>query len=119
MRNLAAAAALLLLAACSDDQPEVTSANPPGNGVCLDKGQIDHTDILTDGAILFYMKAGKIWQNTLRFDCTGLKLENGFSYENDANEVCSNQQTIRVLRTGAYCELGQFTPFTPPALPKP
>jgi hypothetical protein len=116
--SVLAGAAILTLAGCSDD-PEVITTNPPGNGVCLQRSLIDHTDILSDNTILFYMKDGKIWQNSLRFACPGLKLENGFGYEADASEICSNMQTIHVLRSGGLCEIGQFLPFTPPVLPKP
>jgi hypothetical protein len=109
---------LLALAGCSDDEPGVTSdSGTPGNGVCLATAQIDHTDIVNDSAIVFFMKDGKAYMNTMRIPCSSLKMEDGFGYTTDAAEVCSNSQTIRVLRSGNFCELGQFTPFTPPKVP--
>jgi hypothetical protein len=111
-------AALLALVGCSDDEPAVTSDSAPsGNGVCLATAQIDHTDIVNDSAIVFFMKDGKAYMNTMRIPCSSLKMEDGFAYMTDAAEVCSNSQTIRVLRSGNFCELGQFTPFTPPKVP--
>ena len=111
-------AALLALAGCSDDEPAVANdSDAPGNGVCLTVGQIDHTDIVNDSAIVFFMKDGKAYMNTMRIPCSSLKMEDGFAYTTDTAEVCSNSQTIRVLRSGNFCELGQFTPFTPPKVP--
>jgi len=108
-------AALLVLAGCSDDAPVVANdGGPAGNGVCLPVSQIDHTDIVNETAIVFFMKDGKAYMNTMRIPCSSLKMEDGFTYVTDAAEVCSNSQTIRVKNSGNFCELGQFTPFTPP-----
>ena len=111
-------AALLALAGCSDDAPVVSNdSGPAGNGVCLQTSQIDHTDIVNESAIVFFMKDGKAFMNTMRIPCSSLKMEDGFAYTTDAAEVCSNSQTIRVKNSGNFCELGQFTPFTPPKIP--
>lgn len=112
------AATLLALAGCSDDVDTTAEATPKGNGICLRTDDVDHTEIINDGAILFHMKAGKPYLNTLRYPCPSLTMEGGFTYETPAPEICSEAQTIRVLRSGNFCELGQFTPFevsTPPA----
>jgi hypothetical protein len=121
-RNRAAflALGLLALAGCSDDTPppdETASGLPSGNGVCLSVPQIDHTQIMSDTAIIFIMKDGKTYTNTLPMPCPSLTMENGFTYLNDAIEICSNAQTIRVARSGNFCELGQFTQFQAPKLP--
>ena len=119
-RNFAAlmATAMLALTGCSDDATVVDAQSTlAGNGVCLPVNQIDHTQILTDSAILFYMKSGKTWVNTITIPCSSLTMEDGFSYVNDVLEICSNSQTIRVARSGNFCELGQFTPFEVPKLP--
>ncbi|HTJ63463.1 MAG TPA: hypothetical protein VL899_06600 [Alphaproteobacteria bacterium] len=120
-RNRAAflAIGLLALAGCSDDPAPTddTGGLPPGNGICLSVPQIDHTEIMSDKAIIFVMKDGKTYTNTMPIACPSLTMEKGFTYLNDAIEICSNAQTIRVLRSGNYCELGQFTPFQTPKLP--
>jgi hypothetical protein len=112
-------AAILALAGCSDDAPatDAPPAETAGNGVCLQTSQIDRTDIVNDSAIVFFMKGGKAYMNTMRIPCSSLKMEDGFAYMNDVPEICSASQTIRVLRSGNFCELGQFTPFDPPKLP--
>ncbi len=109
-------ASVLTLAGCSDDPvTEDAGTKTAGNGVCLQTSDIDHTEILNDSAIVFFMKTGKPYLNTLTFPCPSLKIEDGFAYEADFPEICSNSQTIRVLRSGNFCELGQFTPYNPAA----
>ena len=112
-------AAILALAGCSDDAAptDAQPAETAGNGVCLPTAQIDHTEIVNESAIVFFMKDGKAYMNTMRIPCSSLKMEDGFAYMNDVPEICSASQTIRVLRSGNFCELGQFTPFDPPKLP--
>ncbi len=113
-------AAMLALGGCADDEvADNAAARSGGNGVCLPATQIDHTDILTDDAIVFYMKSGKPYLNKLTFACPSLKMEDGFAFVADFSEICSNSQTIRVLRSGNFCELGQFTPYDPAAKPAP
>lgn len=119
LRNamMALGGAMLVLSGCADD-PAPVDTGAPGNGVCLQVTAIDHTEIKDDNTILFFMKGGKAWKNTLTFQCPSLKIEDGFAYQTDLPEICSNMQTIRVLRSGNFCELGQFTPYeTAPAKP--
>jgi hypothetical protein len=106
-----------MLGGCADDDAVADSGIPKGNGVCLQKSQIDHTEIVNDGSIVFFMKTGKPYLNTLRFPCPSLTMEGGFAYESDFPEICSQSQTIHVLRSGNFCELGNFTPFNVPAPP--
>jgi len=113
-------AALLATAGCA----EQTAATAPAadqaathNSVCLQTVMIDHTSIPDDNTILFHMRDHKVWKNTLPFSCPGLKIEGGFEYETRIDEICSNLQTIRVLRERSVCMLGAFTPYEPP--PKP
>ncbi len=91
-----------------------TAPPPPAKGVCLPANLVDHTTVLSDTEILFHMKNRKIWKNTLHQTCTGLKFEHGFSEDIRGNMICANMQTIRVLRQGSICSLGDFTPYTPP-----
>src|SRR5579862_3599888 len=110
------ASGLLVIPACSDDEPPPTTASnlSGGNGICIQTDFIDHTDIQDDKTIIFHMKGGIAYKNNLQFACTSLKNEGGFAYVTDFPEICSNAETIRVLRSGILCELGQFTPYTPP-----
>lgn len=81
--------------------------------VCLRSIDIDHTKTPNDHTILFFMKDGKIWSTTLRSDCPEL-IFNGFEYApTPRDKVCANMQTIRVLKSGAICEIGPLLPTTP------
>ena len=122
-RTSVRAAALLVLACtvtaltgCSDDAaPTAQNSGPPGNGTCIQTGLVGRAQIMDDSTILFIMKDGTAWKNTLRFSCSGLTFENGFEYTPDTTvRACSNDQTIRVEHTGTFCELGQFTASAAP-----
>lgn len=110
---IAASFALLSGVAAVSAQP-AAPANPP---VCLRLDMpknIDHTHVVDDRTVLFYMRDGKIWKNTLKSPCPGL-LFHGFSFLTHYPEVCSNAQGIQVLVTGQVCSLGEFTPYQAPS----
>jgi hypothetical protein len=101
------AIALFALAAA---MPSVAKAAEEAGTTCLKTYLIDHTDVRNERTIVFHMKGGKTWVNTLATRCPGLRF-NGFEYVvRGPAEVCSNRQAIRVLKTGSVCMLGTFTP---------
>jgi len=83
--------------------------------VCLQTFQIDHTSVLDTKTIIFHMKGGKAWKNTLLNPCAGLNFH-GFimNVHGGTDEVCSNQQSIKVLESGNICMMGEFTPYAVP-----
>lgn len=94
--------------------PAAKSANSAP--VCLETYLIDHTHTVDPKTILFYMRDGTIWQNTLQSPCPGLMLHGFVDVVRD-DRICSNMQSIRVLVTQNVCMLGTFTRYTPPAKP--
>ena len=86
--------------------------------VCLPAYQIDHTQVLHDSSILFYMRNHKVWKNTPINNCSTLSVSTqGFSYEPTSpgsDEICSNLVTIHVNDTHETCLLGEFVAYTPP-----
>jgi len=86
--------------------------------VCLWTSQIDHTKTVDAQTLLFYMRNGKVWKNTLQSRCPSLKFY-GFAYVTRDGQICSNQQVIHVLKTHETCVLGAFEPYQPPAKPVP
>lgn len=78
--------------------------------VCLQATEIRSTSILDDRTILFRMNDGAQWKNILQADCPGLKMAGGFDYAIRADEICSNEQRIRVHAMPATCFLGTFAP---------
>jgi hypothetical protein len=108
-KSLSLGAAVLALATTAAlAQPASVSSS--GN-VCLKTIQIDHTETPDTHTILFFMKNGSAWKNTLKSDCVGLR-QNGFIYmPTPPDQVCGNFQTIRAIETKSVCVLGAFTPY--------
>ncbi|HVZ69684.1 MAG TPA: hypothetical protein VG891_09485 [Rhizomicrobium sp.] len=103
-----AAIALTLGTTVAFAQPATVSSS--GN-VCLKTILIDHTETPDTKTILFFMKNGTAWKNTLKSDCIGLR-QNGFIYmPTPPDQVCGNFQTIRTIETRSVCVLGPFTPY--------
>ena len=110
----AGCALLIGLALCANPTRAATT------DMCLRTHEIDHTSIPDNSTILFHMKDGKVWKNSLHAPCFNLKFQGSFQYTADFEEICANAQTIRVLqpgvgaRFGASCLLGEFTPVANP-----
>ena len=92
-------------------------ADQPTKSVCIQADEVDHTKVLNDHQILFYMRGKQVWLNTLQARCTTLPIQDGFAMAANYSEFCANSQSIRVLRTGQFCQLGEFTPYQKPAGP--
>lgn len=105
------AAGLVLAGAAFAARAESAPHPPP---VCLEVSRIDHTHVVDPRTILFYMRGGAIWKNTLPAACPDL-IFNGFAFATSIDEICSNMQSFRVLYSGEVCMLGTFTPYTPAA----
>jgi hypothetical protein len=106
---------LTLILGMAAASPRAMAADTAAGPVCLQFIRIHHTTIPDDQTILFHMRDGTTWKNTLPEPCVGLRVENGFAYEpTSLDNVCSNLSTIRVLRQGSFCQLGTFTPYVPP-----
>lgn len=99
-------------------QPAPTPAPTTGVGpVCLHPfstptDTINHTHVLDPQHVLFYMRDGKVWLNTLKGRCPGLMFH-GFSFVTPEDDVCANSTPIKVIESGETCTLGPFTPYVP------
>ncbi len=85
---------------------------------CINVSRIRETHATDDRTILFYMRGGDVYRNTLRFECRGLERENRISYRVVGNRLCS-VDTVAVLRQfgggfdeGIRCGLGRFFQIT-------
>jgi hypothetical protein len=108
MKSYSAVSVLLLLTGASAG----VAQNGPAP-VCLRSIDIDHTKTPNAHTVLYFMKDGKVWRGSLRSDCPDLVF-NGFEYAPTPREsICANMQTIRVLKTGAICEVGPLVPAQP------
>ncbi len=83
---------------------------------CVSISRIDHTRIIDDRTIVFYMRGDQIYINHLPKRCPGLKRADSYSYRTALNQLC-NVDVIRVLdsfggdlpRPGVACGLGKFS----------
>ena len=85
---------------------------------CVNLSSIDHTSVVDDRNILFYMHGNKIYRNHLPYKCTGLKINKTFMYRTSLHQLC-NVDIITVLDNLGFgyspansCGLGLFYPVT-------
>lgn len=85
---------------------------------CINVSRIRQTHATDDRTVLFYMRGGDVYRNTLQYECRGLERENRISYRVTGNRLCS-VDTIAVLRQfgssfdmGIRCGLGRFFQIT-------
>lgn len=84
-----------------------------GNTTCLKTVLVDHTSVKDASTIVYYMKGGEVWKNSLNTPCTTLP-HNGYIYMPTVpDNICGNLQRIKVIQTGEVCQLGAFTPAPP------
>ena len=108
-RLIAAAAAALALSTGAAFAQAGAGTTTVGQHTCLWTYQIDHTHYAKPQTVLFYMKDGHVWQNTLKGPCPGLNFH-GFSFVSNSDRICGPEIGIRVIRTGEVCSLGEFSP---------
>ena len=90
-----------------------------GQKVCLNNQDVLSTTSTDGKTMVFKMRNGTTYINHLRGPCPGLRF-NGFAWElRGINDICENQQTLRVLRSGEVCMLGKFDPPLPPGAKVP
>jgi hypothetical protein len=103
------------LAASAAALPAIAQPADDHKPVCLQINRIDHTEVLNDHQILFYLigkeRGHKVWINNLTNRCSTLDRTEGFAWESSIPEYCDNLEIIRVLRTGETCTIGAFTPY--------
>src|SRR5438477_247468 len=102
--------ALLLAAPVSVAVP---AAAPRSANVCLYVRDVQRTETRDDRTILFHMRDGKVWRNTLKTVCPMLKIS-PFTQVLQTDQICANHQIIHLALTGNSCVLGDFTPFDSP-----
>jgi hypothetical protein len=109
--------AILIALAASVALAGPALADQSTKSLCIKADEVDHTKVLNDRQILFYMRGKQVWLNTLKARCSTLPIQDGFSMPSNFSEFCANAQTIQVLFTGQFCQLGEFTPYQKPVGP--
>jgi hypothetical protein len=121
-RTCIGASALLLAlnAHGADDVSKKSTANSAGRGNaerCIQISRIDHTQVVDDQNIVFHMRGGKAYNNSLPERCIGLKAANAFKYSTSQSQLCNVDiisvwsQSVGEVVPGASCGLGMFEPI--------
>jgi hypothetical protein len=110
-------AALITALAIATTLPAAAQPAPgqptPGRKICLNNQDVLSASSTDGRTMVFRMRNGTTYINHLRGACPGLRF-NGFAWElRGINDICENQQTLRVLRSGEVCMLGKFDPPLP------
>jgi hypothetical protein len=99
------------------EEDVIEDAVEDGSVRCIDTRRISRTTVVDPETILFYMRGGDIYRNTLPRKCTSLAREKRFSYRTTVSRLC-NIDVITVLydagglTRGPSCGLGMFHPVT-------
>ncbi len=94
-------------------------ASPPAPRICLNNQDVQSTRSDDGKTMIFRMRNGQTYINHLRGSCPGLRF-NGFIWVlRGIDQICENQQSLRVLRSGEVCMLGKFDPPLPPGAKPP
>jgi hypothetical protein len=104
-------------AASGRDRSDVPAARITGEPVsCIRTNAFTETRVRDDRTIDFMHNSRQGWRNTLPYGCSGLTIQNAFTYKTSTSELCS-VDVIYVLETagglsrGAACGLGRFVPI--------
>jgi anthranilate phosphoribosyltransferase len=82
---------------------------PVKHPICISGTDIESTSVPDDNTIVYHLRNGQVWKNTLKATCPQLKFEHAFTEVIRGGEICANAQMIRVHETGSICALGDFT----------
>ena len=86
----------------------VAAATPATAKMCVQSRDILSTDSKDGKLMTFKMRDGSVLVNHLKGVCSDLRFE-GFVWELRGNDdICENQQTLKVIRSGQTCLLGKF-----------
>ena len=98
MKTILAAMALLAVA-----------ASPAAANMCVKSREIQSTDSKDGKLLTFKMRDGRVLVNHLQGICSDLRYE-GFVWvlRGGDEDICENQQSLQVLRSGQTCLLGKF-----------
>ena len=84
------------------------AVSPAAAKMCVQSRNILSTDSKDGKLMTFKMRDGSVLVNHLKGVCSDLRFE-GFVWElRGNNDICENQQTLKVIRSGQTCLLGKF-----------
>jgi hypothetical protein len=135
---LAAALAAGALTGCASDPAETAAAQQEvaeqidtiltqplgeedygGGERCISTNLYDSVEVLDTRHVLFKGRGNRLWVNTLRNTCVGLRKRDVLQFDIRGSQIC-NLDTFTAMsnaffgwqRTSATCSLGDFSPVT-------
>ena len=108
------AAPLFLVAAFLPGAAAGSDTADDGYERCVNTRLIRSMSVVNDRNIVFNMRGGKIYLNSLPGNCPGLAREKRFSYESHTGVLCKSDRISLInetgigLQMGRSCRLGQF-----------
>jgi len=86
----------------------IAAASPAAANMCVQSREILSANSKDGKLMTFRMRDGRILVNHLQGVCSDLRYE-GFSWIlRGSDDICENQQSLKVLRSGQTCVLGKF-----------
>ncbi len=104
---------VLVAALSAAEAPVDTPAETPvvTTRDCVTTYNLRSTAVLDDETILFQLRDGSVWKNTLDSSCPSLGFREAFSYVSRGSQLC-DLDTIKVFEpygnSGVTCGLGKF-----------
>ena len=87
----------------------VTAASPAlAARTCVQVRDIDSATSKDGKLMTFRMKDGRVLVNHLQGVCSDLRYEGFVWTVRGTEDICENQQSLKVLRSGQICLLGKF-----------
>jgi len=86
----------------------LAAMSPAAANMCVQSRDIQSATSKDGKLMTFRMRDGRVLVNHLQGICSDLKFQ-GFSWVlHGTDDVCENQQSLKVLRSGQICVLGKF-----------
>ena len=89
-----------------------------GGERCISTNLYDSVDVLDTRHVLFKGRGNRLWVNTLRSTCVGLRKRDVLQFEIRGSQICNLDTFTAVSNsfgwqpTSATCSLGDFSPVT-------
>jgi hypothetical protein len=90
--------------------PDASQAPAP---MCLEVANIRRTNAPDSQHLVFYMRDGKVWENTLPRTCAGLTSNSWTWVVRGPLRVCANTHRLRIFQNNVICAIGDFAPPRP------
>jgi len=86
----------------------VAAALPTSATMCVQSRDIEGTNSKDGKLLTFKMRDGRVLVNHLQGVCSDLRFEGFVWVLHGTDDICENQQSLKVLRSGQTCLLGKF-----------